>query len=286
MPGPTPITRTLSETRRLADVLARINALKESRQILDLNLPGRVGGGRHEQSRNPPRGVREMNGMVRRPLVILHGWRDHSASFEPLAALLRSKLHSETTIISLSDYVSMETKAASTISRRRCRWPGRTTTCRPPRQRGRRCPQHGGAGPARLATAPLRSRPRPDQALGHAGPANFGSPLAHKGRSLIARVSFGFVAKREGQPFETGTRILKGLELASPYTWGLAEHDRFGSGGEMYQPGNVLCAVLVGNTGYSGIRGSPNEDGSDGTVRISTANMNCVRMTATFPANA
>ena len=52
----------------------------------------------------------------------------------------------------------------------------------------------------------------------------------------------------------------------------------------MYQPGNVLCTVLVGNTGYRGIRSIANENGSDGTVRISTANMDCVRIEAAFPA--
>ena len=116
-------------------------------------------------------------------------------------------------------------------------------------------------------------------------PANFGSPLAHKGRSFIGRVWKGFITKRpEGEPFATGTQILKGLELASPYTWRLAERDRFGRGGTMYQPGNVLCTVLVGNRGYDGIRAIANEDGSDGTVRVSTANMECVRVKAAFPA--
>ena len=107
--------------------------------------------------------------------------------------------------------------------------------------------------------------------------------MAHKGRSFIARVYKGFIAKRpEGEPFETGTHILKGLELASPYTWHLANRDRFGLGGEMYQPGNVLCTVLVGNSGYRGISSIANEDGSDGTVRISTANMDCVRIDGQF----
>ena len=117
-------------------------------------------------------------------------------------------------------------------------------------------------------------------------PANFGSPLAHKGRSFNGRFFKGFVRRQAGQDaFETGAQILKGLELASPYTWNLAEHDRFGDGGRMYQPGNVLCTVLVGNAGYSGIRSMVNEDGSDGTVRTSTANMNCARITAEFPAD-
>ena len=38
----------------------------------------------------------------------------------------------------------------------------------------------------------------------------------------------------------------------------------------------MLCTVLVGNTGYCSIRSIVNEDGSDGTVRVSTGNVNCV----------
>ena len=118
-------------------------------------------------------------------------------------------------------------------------------------------------------------------------PANFGSPLAHKGRSLASRIWKGFLAKKpKGAAFQTGTHILKGLELASPYTWNLAERDRFGDGGMMYSPGNVLCTVLVGQNAGSASNAIANEDGWDGTVRVSTANMDCARMRAVFPADA
>lgn len=111
-------------------------------------------------------------------------------------------------------------------------------------------------------------------------PANFGSPLAHKGRSFIGRVFKGY-DNSEGV-FQTGARILRGLELASPYSWNLALRDRFGQRASMYGRGGVLCTVLVGNRGYDGIRAIANEDGSDGTVRISTANLNCARLDVDF----
>jgi hypothetical protein len=41
-----------------------------------------------------------------------------------------------------------------------------------------------------------------------------------------------------------------------------------------------LATVFVGNSGYSGLRAIANEDGSDGTVRISTANLNASRISA------
>lgn len=105
-------------------------------------------------------------------------------------------------------------------------------------------------------------------------PANFGSPLAHKGRSFIGRVIKGW-----GEPsFQTGTHILKGLELGSPYTFNLAQRDLFDERSRWYGRNRILATVLVGNTGFSGISSIANEDGSDGTVRISTANLNAARM--------
>ncbi|HWE77295.1 MAG TPA: hypothetical protein VG270_02140 [Pseudolabrys sp.] len=59
-------------------------------------------------------------------------------------------------------------------------------------------------------------------------PATFGSPLAQKGRSWIGAVFKG--NRHLGPDFmAAGDRILDGLELASPYTWNLAQKDLFGS---------------------------------------------------------
>ena len=71
-------------------------------------------------------------------------------------------------------------------------------------------------------------------------PANFGSPLAHKGQSFLGRLWKGTIVKQTGAAFQTGTHILKSLELASPFTWDLAEQDLFADGEKMYNPGNVL----------------------------------------------
>lgn len=101
-------------------------------------------------------------------------------------------------------------------------------------------------------------------------PANFGSPLAHSGRSVIGRVIKGWKGERL---FETGTEILKGLELASPYTCNLCFQDLF-TEHSFYGPDAILCTVLIGNSGFSGISSIANRPGSDGTVRLSTANLN------------
>ncbi len=224
--------------------------------------------------------------MPERPIVILHGWSDTSATFEPLARLLRARLWREVSIVSLADYVSMEDEVrfddvaeAMDVAWRRHGLPrGKGAVDAVVHSTGGLVVRDWLARHSTPARAPVKH-------LVMLAPANFGSHLAHKGRSFIGRVYKGFVAKKpEGRAFETGTHILRGLELASPYTWRLAERDRFGRGGTMYRPGNVLCTVLVGNRGFRGISSIANEDGSDGTVRASTANMDCVRIGAVFPA--
>ncbi|MFQ5961640.1 MAG: hypothetical protein ACE5MG_09595 [Candidatus Methylomirabilales bacterium] len=61
-------------------------------------------------------------------------------------------------------------------------------------------------------------------------PANFGSPLAAMGKSLIGKIFKGQHGMH-ADLFEVGENILHGLELASPYAWGLAHHDIFGNNG-------------------------------------------------------
>ena len=55
-------------------------------------------------------------------------------------------------------------------------------------------------------------------------PATFGSPLAHKGRSLLGSVFKG--NKQRGPDFlEAGDLVLDGLELGSRFTWELTHKD-------------------------------------------------------------
>jgi hypothetical protein len=99
-------------------------------------------------------------------------------------------------------------------------------------------------------------------------PANFGSPLAHKGRSVLGRIVKGGFGNR----FQTGTQLLKGLELASPYTWKLAERDLFPDGEapgrktQWYGQNRLLASVLVGLKTYDGLAGAFAGNGSDGTA--------------------
>ncbi|MCB1672739.1 MAG: hypothetical protein R3F41_05060 [Gammaproteobacteria bacterium] len=124
-----------------------------------------------------------------------------------------------------------------------------------------------------------KSRKPPINNLVMLAPANFGSPLAHKGRAFYGRVLKGIRAEKR---FNTGTHILKALEMASEYSWDLADNDRFNN--NLFSTTGVRTTVIVGNTGYKGISSIANEPGSDGTVYVATANMNCAKVEMSFPA--
>lgn len=100
-------------------------------------------------------------------------------------------------------------------------------------------------------------------------PANFGSPLAHKGRSFLGALAKG---NREfGEDFlEVGDRVLDALELGSRYTWDLAHRDLLAPGGGWYGNGEgAPWAYVVCGTGEYGWaqRLFVDPPGSDGVVR-------------------
>jgi len=101
--------------------------------------------------------------------------------------------------------------------------------------------------------------------------ANFGSYLASKGKSFFGRFAKGW--KWDGF-FQSGERILDALELASPYTFALAEDDLFSDDFPLFDPANVRATVLVGTTAFGGLGKVVHEPGSDNTVRVATANLN------------
>lgn len=102
-------------------------------------------------------------------------------------------------------------------------------------------------------------------------PANFGSPLASKGTSLLGRLAKG---NRQFADFnEVGVQILSALELASPKQWELAEFDLFAPTGTLYGDGRIRGCVITGARPYGGIRKLINEDGTDGTIVVAGAGL-------------
>jgi len=213
-----------------------------------------------------------------RPIVIVHGWSDRSASFTPLKNYLATLAGGNLFQINLADYISMDDQVRFDDlvvgMQRAWRDVGLPTK---PGTVDAVVHSTGGLVIRDWLATTYAPGEAPIKRLLMLAPANFGSPLAHKGRAFYGRVVKGFNSVK---PFETGTQILKGLELASPYSWALAQRDRFRP--QNHFAAGVLCTVLVGNTGYSGIMAAANEDGSDGTVRASTANLNCAMLTADF----
>jgi pimeloyl-ACP methyl ester carboxylesterase len=224
------------------------------------------------------------------PLILLHGWSDSSASFTRLARHLAragAVAGGDVRSIALGDYLSMSDELRfddlqAALDRA---WDDHGLPRTP-----YACDVVVHSTSALIVRDWLSRHfavdASPVKHLVMLAPANFGSPLAHVGRSMLGRAMKGFVRRQEGQGlWQTGTQILRGLELASPYSWELAERDRFGDGEGRYGPGRVLCTALVGDTGFRGIQALANEPGGDGAVRIATANLNCAYLRIAITAD-
>jgi hypothetical protein len=211
-----------------------------------------------------------------RSIVIVHGWSDESKSFKRLADQVQAWFKTPPIVIQLADWISLQddvTYPDLALAMERA-WSANELP-REPRAVDVIVHSTGALVVRDWMTRHFTPQTVPIMRLLMLAPANFGSPLAHKGRSFIGRVLKGW-NRFFGQ---TGTRILKGLELGSPYTVELAERDLFVDGQAWYGAQRILATVLVGNTGYDGVEAIANEDGGDGTVRISTANLNAARLT-------
>ena len=216
-------------------------------------------------------------------LVIIHGWSDTSKSFEQLAKLMVNEgVVAGVEHIRLADYVSLDDDVTfdDLIYALNKAWKIKKL---PTKARSVDMIVHstGGLVVRHWMTTFFKAATNPVNRLLMLAPANFGSPLAHKGSSFIGRVVKGFKSDRR---FHVGSQILQGLELASPFTWELSQRDCFGRE-EWYGPGRVLCTVLVGTAGYSGISAAANENGTDGTVRVSSAHLNPAMVTLDFSSN-
>ncbi len=115
-------------------------------------------------------------------------------------------------------------------------------------------------------------------------PANFGSPLAHKGKSLLGHLAKGIRGMRDLG--ETGRRTLEALELAAPAQWELADFDLFGDAGTPYGANGVRATVITGASGYGGLRAFVNEDGTDGTIVVAGAGLSSRKFTVDFAAGS
>ena len=217
-------------------------------------------------------------------LVIIHGWSDNYKSFVELGKALSKPapegIGADVKHIYLGDYISLDDQITfdDLVEALHKAWV--ITEQLPILRRSVDVIVHstGGLVIRHWLSKYFTAHTAPIHRLLMLAPANFGSPLAHSGRSVIGRVIKGWKGERL---FETGTEILKGLELASPYSCNLAFHDLF-TDTPLFCPEAILCTVLIGNAGFSGISSIANRPGSDGTVRLSTANLNAKSLVLDF----
>jgi len=106
-------------------------------------------------------------------------------------------------------------------------------------------------------------------------PANFGSPLAHRGKSFLGELFKG--RWKIGDFLEVGRNLLDGLELGSPYQWALAHADLL-SGFAPYAADRIQLTILVGIKDYAGMRGWVNKPGTDGTVVIAGTSLDSLKL--------
>ncbi|MHC4879335.1 MAG: esterase/lipase family protein [Planctomycetota bacterium] len=210
------------------------------------------------------------------PVLIVHGWSDNSKSFQRLADYIRQNLRRTVEQISLADWISLNDDVTFNDLRFAMNRAWNDAVSRgvlnnEPRSVDVIVHSTGSLVVRDWMTQYFNPESNPIHRFLMLAPANFGSPLAHKGRAWHGRL-----LKGQGAKFETGFHILKGLELASPYIWELAERDLLARGERRrwYGQGRILATCLVGNSPYGGISGAISEDGSDGTVRVAGANPN------------
>lgn len=216
------------------------------------------------------------------PVIILHGWSDTSDSFKDLAKWLRQNGFNAVDI-DLGDYLSMNDEITVYDLGYAFR-----------RALGdRRIPQDrhsfdlvvhstGGLVAREYVRQVCGGNPgkTPVQRLCMLAPANFGSPLATVGKSMLGRMFKGWSWDHFAQ---SGKNILDALELAAPYSWELAEADLFSDSFPVFAADNTMVTIMVGTDPYgNALRASLHENGSDGTVRVSTANLNAHHLTLDF----
>lgn len=207
-------------------------------------------------------------------IIVLHGWSDSFTSFKDVQQIIHNGLGLPVVDIHLADWLSLQDEVTMTdlAEAMQQAWLAKGLSL-DPRAHDVVVHSTGALVVREWMTRYFSPTTVPVKRFVMLAPANFGSGLAHKGDSFIGRAVKGW---KSG--FQTGTRILRALELASPYTASLADRDLFDQDNRWYGAERLLATVLVGDSGYGGIRSIANEDGSDGTVRISTANLNAARI--------
>ncbi|MBT4885052.1 MAG: alpha/beta hydrolase, partial [Legionellales bacterium] len=191
-------------------------------------------------------------------LVCIHGWNEDSTIFSRLIRSLSKEQYTHTHVMGMADFVSLDDNVTfdDLVVAMEHAWH---TYGLPTSAKRVDIITHS-TGALVFRAWHNRYYAGKDSPISHLlmlAPPNFGSHLAHKGRAFIGRVLKGLGHNR---PFEVGANLLKGLELASSFTWDLAMKDCF-SEHAPFNRQNILTTILIGSTGYEGIAAAANEPG-------------------------
>lgn len=208
------------------------------------------------------------------PVVFVHGYSDKGASWTPWRDILRRRLNLQDQDLRTCTYVSLNNEVtikdlAEAFDRALGTQGGLAAD-----QPFDAIVHSTGMLVVRAWLAADPGRIKRLKRLIALAPATFGSPLAKKGRSWLGSV---FKGNRQLGPdfLEAGDRILENLELASAFTWRLAEEDVFATP-PRYDAGPETPYVFVfcGTGTYSGLRKLTDKPGTDGTVRRAGCGLN------------
>lgn len=216
------------------------------------------------------------------PVIILHGWSDDYESFIPLGQWLTANGF-QVVDIYLGNYLSMNDELTLyDLGLAFVRALNAKKIPQKPKSFDVIVHSTGGLVVREYLRQVCNGNPAnaPVRHLLMLSPANFGSPLAVMGKSVLGRLIKGW---GWDHLWQTGQQILNALELASPYSWALAEADLFNPAFNIFDPSNVMVTVLGGTAAYdNALRRTVHENGSDGTVRASTANLNAHLLRLSF----
>jgi lipase (class 2) len=229
------------------------------------------------------------------PVVVLHGWSDNFKSFEPLRARFAASGYTAEQVFlgnyeSMEDHVTFDDLAVGLQVRLESLVAdGRLPALAP---FSLDVVVHSTGGPVFRRWLEYyieeighgQSTSNPVRSVVMLAPANFGSRLAAQGKSALAMLFKGGVS----HGFQTGRRVLEGLELGSPVLWDIAERDLFCPSCvyPMDPAHGPFVFILSGTATYGELKGfvakGANENGSDGTVRAAAASLDSIKLNADF----
>src|SRR5512134_758675 len=173
--------------------------------------------------------------MPKRPVVLVHGYRDQGPSFRRWSDVLTARGFDATTI-HLGSYVSLSNEISIKDIAEGFDRALRESPLKDGQPFDAIVHSTGMLVVREWLAGTIGTIDRPELAaerqarLKHLiglAPATFGSPIAHKGRSWLGAIFKG--GRQPGPDFmEAGDQVLRGLELGSAYTWDLAHRDFLG----------------------------------------------------------